>query len=595
MEAATNSRRSTVYSTKGIVSSTQPLANAAGIRILEKGGNCVDACVAISACLAVLEPASTGIGGDCFALFYNAREKKVHGINGCGRSAAELSIDWLKKNYPDEIQPNHRLKAYSVFKVTVPGAIAGWVDSIEKWGSGKVNLAEILEPAIDLCENGYVVSQISAHLWTSGEQKLLRENKKDKNLELFLPNDSISKAPMKGQFMLNPDLAKTLKLISQHGKDGFYKGVVADAIVKELGKRNHVLSKEDLQNHVSTFVDPINYEFLDHKLWEIPPNGSGIIALMALGLIKNLDKSGAIKLADLKHNSAEYLHLIIECLKISFKESEEYVSDYDHYKAKTGVDHNSIVDTILGDKYLSGRASEFKKDDVIENSKLVIPNPMFKSDTVYFTASDSEGNACSFINSLYEGFGSGIIVPDYGFVLQNRGGNFSLNPKAKNSLEGGKRPYHTIIPGMITKPNSQSGDEELYASYGIMGGYNQPQAHVQVYLNMLLFGMDPQEALDAPRISLFAHPEMKHTDKGHGADGPASNDVTCIGIETGIDIAVVEGLKKLGHSVQVISGNGRKLFGRGQIIRKESGPDSMHLVYAGGSDLRGDGASVPLV
>lgn len=595
MENPTNSRRSTVYSTKGIVSSTQPLANAAGIRILEKGGNCVDACVAVAACLAVLEPASTGIGGDCFALFYKNKDKKVYGINGCGRSAAKLNVDWIKQNYPDEIQSNFRLKNDSVFKVTVPGAIAGWYDSVDKWGSGKVSFSEILQPAIELTENGFVVSQISAYLWSCAETKLLRENSKDKNLEIFLPNDDITKAPRKGQFMKNQDLSKTLKLIAKYGKDGFYKGEVAEAIVKELEKRNHVLSKEDLANHTSTFVEPISYELFDHKLWEIPPNGSGIIALMTLGLIKNLEKIGKIKLSELKHNSAGYLHMIIECLKISFKESEEYVNDYEHYKQKTGIDQHDLIDIILSDKYLSAKANEFQNDKIINNEDLIVPNPIFKSDTVYFTASDSEGNACSFINSLYQGFGSGIIVPNHGFVLHNRGGNFSLNPKTKNCLEGGKRPYHTIIPGMITTPTSNSNVEELYSSYGIMGGYNQPQAHVQVYLNMLYYGMDPQEALDAPRISLFADPNLTHTDKGLGADGPVSNSSTCVAIETGIDPSVVKDLENLGHTVKVISGNERRMFGRGQIIKKESNFDSKHLVYSAGSDLRGDGASVPLI
>lgn len=595
MSFVTNSRRSTVYSTSGMVSSTQPLANSAGIRILEKGGNCVEACVAISACLSILEPASTGIGGDCFALFFKESDKKVYGMNGTGRSASKLNVSWLKENHPDHILDNHRFKPDSVFKVTVPGAIAGWFDAIEKWGSGKVSFAEVLEPAIELAEKGFPVSQISSKLWADSQAKLLKENAKDKNLETFLPNENISKAPHKGQFMKNVDVAKTLKIIAANGKDGFYKGEVAKAIVDELNKRGHVLSTSDLENHKSTFVEPINYEFLNHKLWEIPPNGSGIIALMTLGLIKNLEKSGEIELKDLKHNSIEYLHTIIECLKISFKESEEYVNDYDHYKKKTGIDQNNVVPVVLGDEYLSGRAKEFKKDKVIENGKLVVPNPMFKSDTVYFNATDSEGNACSFINSVYENFGSGIIVPDYGFALQNRGGNFSLNPAAKNCLEGGKRPYHTIIPGMITYSGAELPNEELYATYGIMGGYNQPQAHVQVYLNMLLFGMDPQEALDSPRISMFAHPEKKHTDKGFGADGPASNDITCIGVEDGIDPAVIQGLEKLGHVVKVISGNDRKLMGRGQIIRKESKPEDNFLVYSAGSDLRGDGASVPLI
>lgn len=595
MNGTTFSRRSTVYSTKGMVSSTQPLANAAGIKILEKGGNCVDACVAIAACLAVTEPASTGVGGDCFALFYKESDKKVYGINGCGRSASKLNIDWLKENHPDHFQNQYRFKSDSVFKVTVPGGIAGWYDSVEKWGSGNVTFEEILQPAIDLSENGFVVSEISAYLWKNSETKLLRENAQDKNLNAYLPNVDCTKAPLKGEFVTIPDLARTLKIIAKNGKDGFYKGEVADAIVEELQKRGHVITKEDFENHTSTFVDPISYEFLDHKLWEIPPNGSGIIALITLGLIKSLTQSGTVNLSEMKHNSTDYLHMLIECLKISFKESDEYVNDYDHYKAKTGIDQSNYVGTVLSDEYLYSRAKEFSKDKIVENGSLVVPNPMFKCDTVYLTATDSEGNACSFINSVYESFGSGIIVPDYGFALQNRGGNFSLNPKAKNCLEGGKRPYHTIIPGMITTPTSDPKIDELYATYGVMGGYNQPQAQVQVYLNMLFFGMDPQQALDAPRICLSAHPDYKNKDKGLGSDHPSSNDVTCVGIEEGIDSSVVNELEKLGHTVRVISGSGRSLFGRGQIIRKESPPGAQHLIYSGGSDPRGDGASVPLI
>ncbi|GMM45458.1 hypothetical protein DAPK24_020330 [Pichia kluyveri] len=598
MDLPYNSRRSTVYSTKGMVSSTQPLANAAGIKILEKGGNSVDASVAISACLTVLEPASTGIGGDCFALFYKESDKKVYGMNGTGRSAKNLNIEYLKENHPDHILPNFRFKKDSVFKVNVPGAIAGWYDSVEKWGSGNVSFAEILQPAIDLCENGYVVSGISAHLWENSESKLLKENDNDSDdIKNFLPNDNNSKAPREGQFMKNIDFANTLKTIALLGKDGFYKGEVANSIVEEMKKRGHVLTLDDLSNHKTTFVEPISYEFLNHKLWEIPPNGSGIIALMTLGLIKQLENDKTIQLSQLNHNSAEYLHLIIECLKISFKESEEYVNDYDHHKEKTGIDQNNLISKVLSDEYLLLRSKEFQNDKVIENNKLVIPNPMFKSDTVYFTVTDSEGNACSFINSLYEGFGSGIIVPKRGFVLQNRGGNFSLNPTSKNCLEGGKRSYHTIIPGMITTgtEGERNNEEHLYASYGIMGGYNQPQAHVQVYLNMIYFGMNPQQALDSPRICLSGHPEYEHTDKGNGSDGPVSNDFTLVGIEEGIDDEVVKKLEKLGHKVKVMKGKDRQMMGRGQIIRLESQRGDDHLVYAGGSDPRGDGATVPLL
>jgi gamma-glutamyltranspeptidase/glutathione hydrolase len=601
MDFATNSRRSTVYSTKGMVSSTQPLANSAGLNILNQGGNCVDACVAMAACLCVLEPTSTGIGGDCFALFYKNSDKKVYGMNGTGRAAGQLSIDWLKDHRPDEVMNTLRLKEDSVFKVTVPGAIAGWQDSVERWGSGEISFKNILQPAIDLCKNGYPVSQISAYLWKCGEKKLLKENSNMDDLKWFLPNVNGTEAPKKGQFMKNLLLAETLEEIAQNGKDAFYKGDIGRNIVDELTRRGHVMSLDDLSNHTSTFVNPISYEFLEHKLWEIPPNGSGIIALITLGLMKNLEKANKLKLSEMKHNSAEYLHLLIECLKISFIQSEEYVSDYDHYREKTGIDQHSFLKEVLGDEYLTRISEEFSADKILENSKVLVPNPMFKSDTVYFTATDSEGNACSFINSLYDNFGSGIIVPERGFALHNRGGNFSLNPHSKNSLEGGKRPYHTIIPGMITIPISTSSAiadetrEELYATYGIMGGYNQPQAHVQVYLNMLLFGMDPQEALDAPRISLFSHPDYKHTDRGCGSDGPASSDVTCVGIEDGISADVVKELEKIGHQVRVVSGYDRKMMGRGQIIRKESKPEDDFIVFAGGSDLRGDGASAPQV
>lgn len=596
MEGSTNSRRSTVYSVKGIVSSTQPLATAAGIKILSQGGNCVDACVATSACLCVVEPSSTGIGGDCFSLFYKNDEKKVYGLNGTGRSASSLSIDWLKENHPEHILPSLRFKEDSIFKVQVPGAIAGWCDIIERWGSGNVTLADVLAPAIDLAENGFVVSEISAFLWKEAEAKLKANCNSEKGLSIFLPNKGF-KAPIKGQFMRNTYLAETLKRVANYGKMGFYEGEVADSIVSELSKRGSLVSKEDLKSHTSTFVDPISLSVLGHKLWEIPPNGSGVIALLTLGLIDELNKAGIVNLKTIKHNSTEYLHLITECLKLSFKDSDEYVNDHEYFLKTHNLDQIKSLKSLLSPDYLKDRMKLYNKDEVMINSEVThgIPNPMFKSDTVYLTASDMDGNACSFINSVYENFGSGIIIPDRGFVLQNRGGNFNLNPKSKNCLEGNKRSYHTIIPGMITTPSvANSGQEELYASYGIMGGFNQPQAHVQVYLNMILFNMDPQEALDAPRICLYPHPDLEVTDSGLGSDGPMSRDVTCIGIEEGIPPEVVDELIKMGHEVKVFRKSERSLFGRGQIIRREHGPEtSGHLVYSGGSDLRGDGAAVP--
>lgn len=589
------SRRSTVYSTKGVVASTQPLANTAALKILEQGGNAIDAAVAMSAALCVTETGSTDIGGDAFILFYDNKTKKVKGLNGCGRSAKNVSVDLIKEKFANHIQ-NNRLKETSVLTVNVPGAIAAWYDAVEEWGSGKVTFEQILKPAIDLAENGYPISEISARLYQENVKTLVEANEVsgDKFLKeqvsVFLPNEGFT-APKKGQFMQNKRVAETLRAIGKNGKKAFYEGEIADSIIGEIEKRGGVLTKEDLASHTSSFVDPISYDLLGKKLWEIPPNSSGIIALLAVGLLKSLDESGVAKLADLKHNSAEYLHLIIEVLKLSFKDSEEYVFDHDHILQKYGMNHKDDLVKLLHSSYFNERSKVYSPTSVLDNKELQcgqLPNELFQSDTVYFTVSDSEGNAASFINSVFHNFGSNILVEDRGFFLQNRGLNFSLDPESKNHIEGGKRPYHTIIPGMITTPTTVG--EELYASYGIQGGFNQPQAQVQVYLNMILFGLDPQEALDAPRISLAPHPEYKSADSGKGSHGPVSTPVTLVNIETGIDPEVVKKLEEMGHVVKVVDGTARKVFGRGQIIRKEPGE---RLVYSAGSDQRGDGAAAP--
>lgn len=580
LEFVTNSRRSAVYSLNGMVSSTQPLANSAGTEILSKGGNAMDACVAMSACLALIEPASTGIGGDCFVLWYDSKEKKVSGLNGSGRSARNITLDWLKKSQSRDVN-GFRLAEDSVFKVNVPGAIGGWYDSMKKWGSGNVTFKEVLAPAIRLAEEGYPVSQISASLWKNEEEKLKRMNTKcsRETLGLFLPNGT---APREGQVVRNPEVGRALRIISERGKKGFYEGEIAEAIIRELNSRGHVMTREDFSEHKSTFVDPISYEFLGHKLWEIPPNGSGIIALMTLGLIKQLSTKGAVDLKKLKHNSSDYLHVIIECLKVAFKESEEYVNDYEHFHLRTGIDQNHLISQVLSDDYLYEEIKGFEMGQASDIRN--VPNSIFKSDTVYFTATDKFGNACSFINSVYEGFGSGIIVPGYGFTLHNRGGNFTLNAQSRNCIDGNKRPYHTIIPGMITNSHG----DELYASYGIMGGYNQPQAHVQVYMNMLLFGMTPQEALDAPRLTLTSDMRFRDEDLGCGSDGPVSNGHTVVHLEEGITGDVKVELERRGHVVgDIVEGHARRKFGRGQIIRREG------QVWSGGSDMRGDGAAVP--
>lgn len=559
----------------------------------------MDAAVAMSAVLCVVETGSTDIGGDAFALFYNAKDKKVHGINGCGRSASAIDLDLINDKYQDHIHHN-RLKSDSVLTCNVPGAIAAWNDAIEWYGSGNVSFAECLQPAIDLAENGYPICKISAMLYHQSEADLQRVNAVhgetflNEQVSIFLPNEGLT-APQEGQFMKNPLLAKTLRLIASQGPEAFYQGSIANAIVNEVQYRGGLLTLKDLEMHSSTRVFPINYELLGHKLWEIPPNGSGIIALLALGIIKALDANGEIKLSELKHNSLEYLHLVIESLKLAFKDSEEYVHDPEHHSTTHFKLNKSSQQQLLTTEYFEKRSKFFNKSQALDNSKLSgssVPNSSFKSDTVYFSVTDSQGNAASFINSVFTNFGSCILVPDHGFFLQNRGSNFSLHPGSLNCISGSKRPYHTIIPGMITKP-SENDDEELYATFGIQGGFNQPQAHVQVYLNLLLFGMTPQEALDAPRMTMSPSKEHTHTDGGLGAQGPVSTSITTVNIEEGVDPKVIEGLRSLGHEVNVLRGKKRTLCGRGQIIKSEMQGDAR--VYSGGSDPRGDGAAAPFL
>lgn len=419
-----SSRRSTVYSTKGIVSSTQPLANAAGIKVLEKGGNAIDAAVAVASCLCVTETGSTDLGGDAYLIYYDNHEKKCFGLNGTGQSPKSLNLEYILNN--QEHIKHNRLKSNSIHSITVPGCVAAWYDSFAKWGSKNVTFEELLQSSIELSENGFPISQISAQLYKNTIQILQKLNKPE-DLKHVLPN---GEAPVKGQLMKNPELAKTLRTISKLGKKGFYEGEVAESIINEVKSRGGLMELSDLKEHESSFVEPISIEMLGKKLWEIPPNGSGIIALLTLGLIKSLDKSGMINLDEIKHNSIEYLHLVTECLKLSFKDSEDYVSDYEYLLKKYDIDeHETILELLKNEDYFINRSKLFSKDSVLDNKELKneLPNKIFKSDTVYFTVSDKDGNAVSFINSVFHNFGSGIIVPNNGFFLQNRGANFSLN------------------------------------------------------------------------------------------------------------------------------------------------------------------------
>ncbi|MEX2680787.1 MAG: gamma-glutamyltransferase [Candidatus Sigynarchaeota archaeon] len=529
------SRRSPVLATRGIVASSHPLATQAGLEVMQMGGNAADAAVACAAALNVVEPMSTGIGGDCFALFYDAKLKKVLGMNGSGRAPKGLTIDDVRKAGIK----GSSIPSSSPHSVTVPGCVAGWVDTVEQFG--RLPLKDVLGPAIKLAYRGHPVAPLVALAWSTGSGKLKRS---PHGGEMLINGD----APEPGQIFRNRFLFKVLNAIAEHGKAGFYEGWVAKAIVDTHQAAGGKLTLDDLKEHKSTMETPITVKYRGIDVHEIPPNGQGITALIALNILEGFD------LASMDPGSPEYYHLLIESLRLAFADSRWFVAD----PAFTKVP----VDGLISKSY----AAERRK--LIDRTKAKIDAvhgaPVASSDTVYLATADGDGNACSFINSNYEAFGSGIVPAGTGFVLHNRGSNFMLDPEHPNRLEPGKRPYHTIIPAMATK----NGD--LWATFGVMGGWMQPQGHVQVLLRMVEHEYDPQAALDAPRFCI----------EGGNAGG-------AVLLEESIAAATREQLAKMGHTIKIVSGFGRAVFGRGQIIRRD--PDS-GVLWAG-SDPRSDGCA----
>lgn len=555
------------------------------------------------------EPGSTGIGGDVFCLFYNAKTKKVHALNGSGRYPGNASLEKIRNDLGLAPEQPGSIPMLNALATTTPGAAAGWVDTVEKFGSGKLSLEQILQPAIELGEEGFPVSELSSQgvsiqcptaiaPWYH-ELTRAQWNESEKDIRNASPNfremlkvDPSAKdgvrAPRPGEIMKNPTLAKTFRALAAEGKKGFYQGRIAESIVKVVQDLGGYMSLEDLAYHAETGtqeVDAISLKFTGQdiiskatpgtdgeanqgvEIWEHPPNGQGIVALMALGIMEELEKSGKIpKFTEAQHNSAEYLHAVIESLRIAFADAAWWVTDPD----VESVPSQGLLDRA----YLAERAKLFTPEraaDILDHG-----SPAHNHcDTVYFAVTDQEGNGISFINSNYAGFGTAIIPAGCGFTLQNRGANFSLQEGHPNVLAPRKRPYHTIIPALITN----IADGSLHSVYGVMGGFMQPQGHVQVMLNMLAFGYHPQAALDSPRFCLAA-PNDESTDR-------------TVWVEEGISDATVEGLRRLGHKIEVLSGWKRSMFGRGQIIR--SYYDDGKLVYAAGSDLRGDGMAFPLL
>lgn len=526
-----HSRRSMVVGRRGMVATSNPLASQAGLRVLREGGNAADAAIAAAAMLNVTEPASTGVGGDCFALFYDAGTRQVTALNGSGRAPSALKLDDLLAQGMTEIP------TISAHAVTVPGAVAGWADLLAR--HGRMTLADVLQDAIDYAREGFPVHPVFAASWQATEA-VLRSSRYAGD---YLPD---GRAPSAGQVMRLPELANTLQAIADGGPDAFYSGPVADAIVATLQEMGGVMAHDDLKAHRSTWDDAISSDYRGVTIYECPPNGQGMVALEALNIIAGDDITG------LPWDSPERIHLVVEAMRTAFADARQYCADLAMNPAP--------LDFLLSQKYAASRRAEISTLNAMQPPSYGLP--IAGSDTVYLSVVDGDGNACSFINSLYSGWGSGIVAEGTGVLLQSRGALFCLDPDHPNCLAPGKRPYHTIIPGMAL-----CGDT-LYSCFGVMGGFMQPQGHVQVLTAMIDDDLNPQEALNRPRWCL---------ENGTGD--------SALALEEGLPVATMARLAELGHNVKPVSGRGRGIFGDGQIINR----DPVSGVLMGGSDPRKDG------
>lgn len=523
--------RSPVYAPNGIVATSQPLASAAGLAVLQRGGNAIDAAVTAAAVLSVTEPMMTGIGGDLFALIWVAKEQKLVALNASGRAGALMTREELLKRGRTRSIPR------GVETITVPGALAGWQTLLTTYGSRP--LAEALQPAISYADGGFPLTPIIADDWVGQEALLKRDSAATAT---FLPG---GRSPKAGEWFRNPDYAATLRTIAKDGIGTFYGGPLGQKIVAQVQRLGGFLTLDDLKKNQPTWVTPMSVPFKGYRLWELPPNNQGIAALEMLRILEPYD------LKAMGHNSAPYLHHLVEAKKLAYADLTRFVGDADFLAMPTA--------RMLDDAFISERRSHI---DPTKAQLRTDPGPLLtSSETVYLTVADKDGNMVSFINSIYDEFGSGIVTPGTGFALHDRGASFTLEPGLPNTVAPGKRPSHTLIPAFLTK--TENGREQPYMSFGVMGGAMQAQGHVQVVLNMLVFGMDVQQAIDAAR---FRHLS--------GAQ---------VALEAPITDGVRAALKAMGHE---ITDERRTQFGGAQAIVK------LPKGYVGGSDPRKDGMAV---
>ena len=524
------SRRAYVVARNGLVATSQPLAAQAGLAVLQAGGNAIDAAVAAVATLCVVEPCSTGIGGDAFALIWSAAEGRLVGLNASGPAPAGLTADLVRG------RGHTTFPARGGLPVTVPGALRGWQLALERFGTR--GLDTLLAQPIAYATGGFPVSPGIANAWERSTELLGRL---PDSRRVWLPG---GRAPRAGELFANPEFAATLRAIADYGPDAFYTGPIAARIAAAVRADGGVMSADDLAAFRAEWVEPIAVEYANgYTFHEIPPNGQGLAALLALNIARGFD------LGSVPYGSADYTHILIESMKLAFVDAHAYVGD----PRRVGVP----VAGLLSGRYARERRALIAKD------RALFPepgNPPRDGDTVYLTVADGAGNMVSWIQSLYMGFGSGITAGDTGVQLQNRGANFSLTPGHPNEVAPGRRPFHTIIPGFITR------DGRPWASYGVMGGFMQPQGHLQVGVNLVDFGMNPQAALDAPRFNWLEGRE--------------------VALEPGFGAAVRDELARRGHAL--LPPGAAVHYGGGQVILRD--PDSGVLI--GGSEPRNDGAVV---
>ncbi len=553
VDAVFRSRRSNVMATRGMVATSQPLAAQAGIEILKAGGNAADAAIATAAMLNVVEPISTGIGGDCYALYWDAKSKRVTALNGSGRSGAAASIAHLRAlGYS-------KMPTFTGHAVSVPGTVAGWSDLLER--HGRMGLAAVLQPAIWTAENGYPVSEIIANGWKTQEKKLRRDAdwqsgdldngpEQPSGHELLIDG----RAPRAGEIMRIPTLGATMRGIAAEGKAYIYNGEFAKKFADHVQRYGGWLTPADLAAHGSTWDEPITADYRGVTLYECPPNGQGLAAIIAVNLANGFDLAAM--------NEADRVHTMIECMRLGFADAQQWVCD------------PYVVPIPLAELISQEYAAHRRKVIDARRAAQNVPygDPLAGSDTVYLSAADGEGNACSFINSLYMGTGSGLVVPGTGVSLQNRAALFVLDAEHPNGLAPNKRPYHTIIPAMTVR------DGELHAAYGVMGGYTQPQGHFQVLSHLVDFGLSPQQALDMPRWQLA----------GPSAGLGAQEEGGLVQIEEGWSFATLSELSRRGHRLLPMDGFSRVGFGGGQVIMR----DPVSGVLTGGSEPRKDGCAI---